>query len=80
MATLPTPEKLARDLISSLKCRPGEGMPLPAARHQFGIMRPAADFDAAVTYAADQGWIELKDSGFWITLTALGFAEVPDED
>jgi hypothetical protein len=31
------------------------------------------------TYADAQGWIELRNNGFWITLTAAGYAQVRED-
>jgi hypothetical protein len=78
MATLPNPETLARELIAVLHAaglRPGDGMPTMAARQQFGIHRPAADFQAAAAYAETHGWIQFGRDGFWMTLTELGYSE-----
>lgn len=77
MATLPNPQDLARELVAVLVnhgARPGDGMPIQSARHQFGIARPAEDFAAAVKQAEATGWIVLGRDGFWITLTAEGYA------
>ena len=76
MATQPHPQALAHDLIAVLVqhgCRPGDGMPIQAARFQFGIERPAEDFVAAVEQAATNDWIVLTRTGLWITLTQAGF-------
>lgn len=76
MATIPTPQDLARELIAVLAhrdCRPGDGMPIQSSRMQFGTARPAEDFAAAVKQAEADGWITLGRDGFWITLTAEGF-------
>ena len=79
MAKIPNVETMAREVIAVLHAdgmRPGQGMPIPSARQQFGLLRPPADFGAAVDYAQSLGWVELTRQGFWITLTAKGFEEV----
>ncbi len=76
MATLPTPNDLARELIAVLvrhHSRPGVGMPIQSAHIQFGTDRRTEDFTAAVEQAAANGWVVLIPSPFRIALTKAGF-------
>lgn len=75
---LPGADELARDVLKALLndgARPGRGgarlMPL---RHRFGIERPGTDYEAGITYAQAQKWIEIDPNGF-VTFTEAGFAE-----
>ena len=77
MATIPSNEALARELVAILhadQLRPGDGNPTMAVRCQFGLSRPAVDFKAAIEEAAARGWITCKADGSWITITEAGFA------
>ena len=77
MAKLPQPQDLAREILAILLedgCRPGTGMLIQAIRQKFGNIRPGEDLKAGLTYAHQQGWIEVNDSGF-VKFTAAGFAE-----
>ena len=78
MATIPTPEEIARELLAILhrdNLRPGQGMPIPALRAQHGDTRPAEDFAAGLRFAVEQSWLEVVNDGFFVRFTEAGFAE-----
>ena len=72
-----SPQILAREIVEILindGNLPGEGIPLPALRYQFGFRRPIEDWEAAKQYAIDRGWIKLINSGGFVILEPEGFA------
>lgn len=75
---LPSAEELAHDVLKALLgdgARPGGGGALlMRLRHSFGIERPGADYEAGITYALAQKWIEIDRNSF-VTFTEAGFAE-----
>jgi hypothetical protein len=78
MATIPTPEETARELLAILRddnLRAGQGMPLPALRSRYGNTRPAQDLEAGLRFATEQGWLKIVNSGFFVRFTEAGFNE-----
>ena len=80
MATLPTAEQTAREILAifvgHFKCRPGFVLRLNnfmAIWHGRGLH--AEDFKPGMEYAAQQEWIEVREDGGSFRLTEAGFAE-----
>ncbi len=80
MASMPTPEETAREILAifvhQFNNRPDDVMRLnnfTAVWHSRGL--DAADFTPGMTYAAQQGWVDVLPKGESFRLTAKGFAE-----
>lgn len=81
MATLPTPEETARNILAifveHFKCRSGQVLRInnfSAVWHKRGLA--AEDFKPGMKYAVAQGWVEALPTGDAFKLTSTGFAEV----
>jgi len=79
MATLPTPEQCAREILAIFVWHFGllAGDVLP--HNNFLTLWPqrgyrSEDFDAGVQFAIARGWLELVPSGNLYRLTKSGFA------
>jgi hypothetical protein len=79
MATLPTPEEVAGEILSifvgHFNCRPGEVLRTNnflAVWHGRGLK--AEDFKPGMELAAQRGWIEVLSGGTSFRLTKDGFA------
>ena len=80
MATLPTPEQTAREILSifagHFKSRPGHALRINnflAVWHSRGLQ--AEDFKPGMEFAEENEWIEVIDGGTSFRLTDAGFAE-----
>jgi hypothetical protein len=71
--------QLARELIETLQergVRPANSLLLVAARASFcGLRGRQAEFEAALSKAVHEGWLEVSEDGEWLTL-----APRPPED
>ena len=79
MATLPTPEETAREIlkifVGHFKCRAGDVLRVNnflAVWHTRGLA--SEDFKPGMEYAVTQGWIEVQAGGESFKLTDAGFA------
>ena len=79
MATLPTPEETAREILAifvgHFKSRPEHVLRVNnflAVWHTRGL--EAEDFKPGMEYAAAQGWVEVQPGGISFKLTSAGFA------
>lgn len=80
MASISTPEETAREILAifvdHFKSRPDHVLQLNnfnAVWHPRGL--EAEDFKPGMTFAAQQGWVEVLRNGEAFKLTALGFSE-----
>lgn len=80
MATLPTPEETAVEIldifVNQNKCRPGDVLRtnnFNAVWHTRGLA--AEDFKPGMEYAAAQGWVEIQQNSDAFKLTESGFAK-----
>jgi hypothetical protein len=80
MATLPTPEQTAREILSifveHFKSRPGDVLRsnnFLAVWHSRGLQ--SEDFKPGMDFAAEKEWVEVIDVGITFQLTDAGFAE-----
>jgi hypothetical protein len=79
MTTLPADEDYARALLTIFdteKVRPGQSLRAASLSVEFSArgMGRTADYEAALTYALDQGWLTLEFG--MARLTKAGFAEI----
>jgi hypothetical protein len=79
MATLPADEDYAMAMLTIFRdrnLRPGQSLRASVVSGEFLAknMGKFADYQAALTYCADQGWLRLELE--MIRLTKLGFAEI----
>lgn len=79
MATLPADEDYAKALLTIFRAkdvRASESLPARWVSAEFlaGNMGRAADYEAALKYAADRGWLTIEFER--IRLTKTGFAEM----
>ncbi len=81
MATVPTREEIAREILSifvgHFNCRPGEVLRINnflAVWHARGLK--AGDFKPGMEFAAESGWVEVLPGGnsFRLTNDGFGFA------
>jgi hypothetical protein len=79
MATLPTPEETAREILAifvgHFNSRPDHVLRVNnflAVWHGRGLA--AEDFKPGMEYAAAQGWVEVQPSGDSFKLTSAGFS------
>jgi hypothetical protein len=78
MATLPTPEETAREIlaifVTHFKARP-EGVlrinSFLAVWHPRGLA--SADFKLGMEFAAEMGWVEVQAGGESFKLTSVGY-------
>ena len=83
MATIPTPEQSAREILSIFvthaNMRPGNSLQL---NHFFGIWIERGlhdeDLKHGMDYAQEKGWVEIHDNGYSFRLTESGFAQAED--
>lgn len=80
MATLPTPEQTAREILSifveHFKSRPGHVLRINnflAVWHRRGLK--SEDFPLGIEFAAEKEWVDVIDGGISFRLTDAGFAE-----
>ncbi|WP_414912591.1 hypothetical protein [Pseudomonas sp. IT-P44] len=80
MATMPTPEETAREILTifvhHFNHRPDHVLRVnnfTAVWHSRGL--EAADFKPGMIFAAQQGWVEVLPNGESFKLTAKGFSE-----
>ena len=79
MATLPTPEETAREIlaifVSHFKSRPEDVLRI---NNFLAVWLPrglaAEDFNPGMEYAVAQGWVEVRPGGESFKLTSAGFA------
>ena len=79
MTTLPADEDYAKSLLSIFGdkgIRPGQSLKATQVNLEFlaKSMGKAADYQSALTYSADRGWLKLELG--LIRLTKTGFAEM----
>ncbi len=79
MATLPADEDYAKAVLTIFRdrdVRAGQSLPARQVSAEFlaGNMGRAADCEAALSYAADRGWLTVELER--IRLTKTGFAEM----
>jgi hypothetical protein len=79
MTTLPADEDYAKAMLTIFRdrhVRPGQSLRAALVSSEFLAknMGRAADYEAALTYCADQRWLTLEMQ--MIRLTKLGFAEM----
>lgn len=80
MATLPTPEQTAREILSifvgHFNARPGHVLRINnflAVWHGRGLQ--SEDFKPGMEFAAQSEWVQVIDGGISFQLTDAGFAE-----
>lgn len=80
MATLPTPEETAREILAifvhHFNCRAEQSLRINnfnAVWHKRGLSH--ADFKPGMDYAVTKGWVEVLPAGDTFKLTSAGFAE-----
>ncbi|SER61312.1 hypothetical protein SAMN04487958_1024 [Vreelandella subterranea] len=80
MATLPTPEETAREIleifVGHFNSRPGHVLRInnfTAVWHSRGLA--SEDFKPGMEYAVAQGWVDVQSDGDAFKLTDAGFAE-----
>lgn len=80
MATLPTPEETAIEILSifvnHFKCRADHVLRINnflAVWHSRGLV--AEDFKLGMEYAVEQGWVEIQPVDSSFRLTKSGFAK-----
>jgi hypothetical protein len=80
MATLPSPERTAREILSifvgHFKSRPGHVLRFNnflAVWHSRELK--SEDFNLGMEFAAEKEWVEVIDGGISFRLTDAGFAE-----
>jgi hypothetical protein len=85
MTASPTPEQSARailDIFKSRNCYAGDPLKIRDVKTQFlENYGSAADYDAGLMYAEDNGWLEVTPTHDMqardtLTLTAVGFAQI----
>ena len=79
MTVLPADEDYAKGLLSIFSARavrPGQSLRASEVSREFLTrnLGRAYDYDAAVAYSEDRGWLR-RESG-WLRLTGGGFAEM----
>jgi hypothetical protein len=79
MATLPADEDYAKAVLTIFRTRdvrPGQSLRARQVSAEFlaGNMGRAADYEAALRYAAERGWLTIELE--MIRLTKAGFAEM----
>lgn len=84
MATLPSPEQTARQILAIFvvyfKSRPGNVLRINnflAVWNKRGLLHE--DFNSGIEYAAREKWIEVLPDGGSFRLTQLGFETAPEE-
>lgn len=78
MATVPTDEECAREILKVFKqsnIRPGESLLLGRLRAVLLKRGRADDMVRGIQYVIDKGWLE-RLPGNWFKLTEAGFAAV----
>jgi hypothetical protein len=80
MATLPSPEKTAREILNiftfHFNCRPDQILRINnflAIWHERQL--DSTDFKPGMEFAAKNGWVEVQPNGDSFKLTSTGFAE-----
>lgn len=80
MATLPTPEETAREILSifvgHFNSRPGHVLRINnflAVWHSRRLQ--SEDFKPGMEFAVEKEWVEVLDNGISFRLTGAGFAE-----
>jgi hypothetical protein len=85
MTASPTAEQSARailDIFKSRNCYAGDPLKITDVKTQFLENHgSAADYDAGLMYAEDNGWLEVTPTHDMqprdtLTLTAVGFAQI----
>ena len=85
MTASPTPKQSARAILNIFKsrnCYAGDPLKISDVKTQFLESHgSAADYDAGLMYAEDNGWLEVRPSRDMqprdmLTLTAVGFAKM----
>ena len=80
MATVPTPEESAREILSifvnQFKCRSGGVLRINSFNSVWSSRGNATeDFEPGMRHAAEKDWVEVQPGGHSYKLTDQGFAE-----
>jgi hypothetical protein len=80
MTTSPTPEQSATailDIFKSQNCIAGDPLKISYVKAQFLEKHgSAAQYEAGLMYAEDNGWLEVSPARDMFTLTDVGFAKI----
>jgi hypothetical protein len=80
MTTSPTPEQSATamlDIFKSQNCIAGDPLKISYVKAQFiENYGSAAQYEAGLMYAEDNGWLEVSPARDMFTLTDVGFAKI----